>query len=520
LRRGPQEGSRAAARGPVDFSDPSCRHPMPSLHERVWHAIRRHALLAPGARVVAAVSGGSDSVALLHLLHDLSRGHVAAGPSAGPGGVDAGGFTLAGIAHLNHLLRGAASDADEQFCRGLAAELGLRFESARVDVAAIAAEERVSIEVAAHNARYAFLREAAARCDAGEVALGHTMNDQAETYLLRLLRGAGSAGLAGMSPRRGLFVRPLLEIPREDLRAWLGERGLTYREDPSNADVSIPRNRIRHELLPMLTERFTPSVVEVLARNARLARKDEEWMAGQAEQAAALISARGSAGEVVLDAPALLALPPALALRVVRKALADTAGLRFWGLEQAEYVLALASGLHEKTSGADLPGVRVERIGVNVVLTGRGTRRDPQVDAWRYALPVPGSLRIPEANCQIDARVENRAEWPADAGFHFPPDLAAIDADATGGGLFVRSRTPGDSLQPLGLGGRKKLQDVLVDRKVLRPDRDRVPIVVDAGDRILWVAGHVLAEDAKVTDRTQRVVILELRRPSQLGDSA
>ncbi len=479
---------------------------MSSLDERVWHAVRRHALLTPGARVVVAVSGGSDSVALLHLVHGMAAAHDASVP-----------FELAGIAHLNHLLRGAESDGDEEFCRELAASLLVRFDSARVDVEAAAIEDQVSVEVAAHNARYAFLREAATRLRGDVIVLGHTKNDQAETYLLRLLRGAGSAGLAGMSSRRGRFIRPLLDLTRDELRGWLRDRGLPYREDASNADVAIPRNRIRHELLPLLEERFTPAAVEVLARNARLARHDEEWMAEQAVAASGRVVTIGANHSRSLDIEALTALPPALALRVVRIALADTAGSRFCGLDQVESVLAITSGLDEKAPAADLPGVRVERIGANVVLTSSGNRREPLVDAWRYPLPVPGSLRVPEAQCEISARVEARGAGPAGSVFQLASDRAAIDANLAENGLFVRSRKAGDAFQPLGLGGRKKLQDVLVDRKVPRPVRDRVPLVVDGHDRIVWVAGHLIAEDAKVTDRTQRVVILEL---SQLGDGA
>ncbi len=491
---------------------------MSSLYERVWHAVRNHVLLAPGARVVVAVSGGSDSVALVHLLHAMAGAgpiEAAADPSARPPGSMP--FAVAGIAHLNHLLRGAESDADETFCRQLAADLGVPFESARVEVASIAEEDKVSVEVAAHHARHRFLREAAGRLQADRIALGHTRNDQAETYLLRLLRGAGSAGLAGMSPRRDPFIRPLLDITRRDLRTWLQDRGLAFREDASNADVSIPRNRIRHELLPLLEQRFTPAAVDILARNARLARQDEEWMAHQAAAAAASVAKVGPDGRVMLEVAALLALPPALALRVVRTALADMAGSRFCGLDQVESILSIASGFDENAPAADLPGVRVERIGANVVLTSSGNRREPRIDAWRYALPVPGSLRVPEAKCEITARVEPPTAQPVGAGFQLGSDRAAIDAESAKNGLFVRSRKAGDAFRPLGLGGRKKLQDVLVDRKVPRPDRDRVPLVVDSRDCILWVAGHVLAEDARVTDRTQRVVILEL---SQLGDSA
>ncbi len=490
---------------------------MTSLHDRVWRALRRHGLIAPGDRVLAAVSGGSDSVAMLHLLTDLSR---RAEPAATPDArrtraAPPCDFTLAGVAHMNHLLRSAESDADEQFCRELAAGLELPFECQRVEVASIARTGRVSIEVAAHDARYAFLRAAASALQANVIALGHTRDDQAETYLLRLLRGAGSAGLAGMSPRRDEFIRPLLECSREELRAYLHDRGLAFRADASNADVGIPRNRVRHELIPLLADRFTPGIVGVLARNASLARRDEAWMSGQAEAASAAIVSHDAEDRTVIDIAGLLAQPPALALRVVRQALREVAGSRFCGLDQVESVLTIASGSDGGAPSADLPGVRVERIGGNVVLTSSGNQRVSRTNAWRYALPVPGSLRIPEAGCEISARVEPRAAWPGGSRNQAAPLRVAIASDCAGTGLFVRSRLPGDALQPLGLGGRKKLQDVLVDRKVPRAERDGIALVVDGADRILWIAGHLIAEEARVTERTQSVVILEL---SHLGD--
>src|SRR5688572_11861734 len=191
----------------------------------VLRTIRRHDMLPPGGRVVVAVSGGPDSVALVHILRELeSQGHL----------------VVAGLAHFNHQLRGEASDADEQFCRELAASLTLPIQSGRADVRGIARREKRSIEDAARRLRYAFLLDAAAALQADAVAVGHSREDQAETFLLRLLRGSGTRGLGAIRPKAGMIVRPLIDVSRAELRQFASDRGLPYRDDASNADLAIP----------------------------------------------------------------------------------------------------------------------------------------------------------------------------------------------------------------------------------------------------------------------------------------
>jgi tRNA(Ile)-lysidine synthase len=477
-----------------------------SLQDRVRLAIERDALIPPGSRVVAAVSGGSDSVALLRLLH-LVSGDCR--------------FTLACVAHLNHGLRGDESDADERFCRELASGLGIAFDVGHCDVARLARDEHVSIEVAARRARYDFFADAARRLQVDRIATGHTRDDQAETFLLRVLRGAGATGLAGIRPRRGLVVRPLLDIRRNDLLAFLASLGQDFRTDSSNRDLRIPRNWVRHRLVPLLAAHLNADIVEVLAREATVLRDEAILLDRLANEAAARLETALPEHRVRLDARALADLPLALARRVVRQALARTEDAHFHGFDHVEQVLALSRPVGER-SAADLPGVRVERIGAGVVLYKRGPRFRPSASGFRYELPVPGRVTVPECGCRIEAatRKQGASQSVAAKALVVDRDTAVIDAAEAAGGLAVRSRRPGDSIRPLGLMGRKKLQDVLVDRKVPREQRDRVPLVVDADDRILWIGGHVVAEDACVTARTRSVVVLKLIRNGEEGDEA
>jgi tRNA(Ile)-lysidine synthase len=234
-----------------------------SLKSSVRRTIRQHALARADTRVLVALSGGADSVSLLHLLRDMER---------------SGDIVVAGAAHLHHGLRGPDADADQAFCRALAERLNVRFVTSRVDVASLAREQKRSIEDAARSARYAFLERAADELGADAIATAHTLDDQAETFLLRLLRGTATRGLGSIRPRVGRVIRPVLEVRRAALRRFLEERGEAFREDATNADVSIPRNRVRHELIPYLESRFSHAAPELLARQAALARDDEDFL--------------------------------------------------------------------------------------------------------------------------------------------------------------------------------------------------------------------------------------------------
>ena len=473
------------------------------LADRVAAEVEARALIPPGGRVVAAVSGGGDSVALLHLLSEL----------AGRGVVD-----LAGVAHVNHRLRGSESDEDERFCRGLARRFGVPCLVESAAVADAARSRRISVEHAGHELRHAFFGRAARELDAGRVALGHTLDDQAETVLLRLIRGAGPAGLSGMRPRTGLLVRPLLAVARAELRRYLADRGIPFREDASNADLRVPRNRVRHELLPHLRT-YSPRIAEALARHADIAQADEAWLSRRANEAAADLVSRNR-GAVELDAAGLTALPPALARRVVREALAGVAPRgREIGFDAIERVRRAAAGGGPR---ADLPGCRVERAAGLVRLLprrGRGGPVPPPPPGFAHRLEIPGEVAVPEAGVLVRAEVAGRGaagvprvRRPADGD-----PAAAVAAVPAARPLVVRSWRFGDRYRPPGLGGRgRKLQDLFVDRKVPRAERTRVPIVADAEGRVIWVIGFGVSHDFRASEGNESVLILKV---SSLGET-
>lgn len=459
------------------------------LNERVRRYVAQHALWTVDTRVVAAVSGGSDSVALFHLLQQLAL---------------AGDCRLAGLVHLHHHIRGAAADGDAAFCRDLAVRAGVPAVMGDADVPALARAAGVSLEVAGRDARQQFYLDAQATLRASRVAVAHTRDDQAETVLLRLVRGAGPAGLSGIAPRRDHLVRPLLEISRAELQAYLSEMGEPWREDATNADCAIPRNLIRHEVLPRL-RLLNAQADAALARTADILRIDAAFLDGLANDAAmrlVRIEEPGTPTRVTMDAGELERLPLALRRRVALRALETVNPSRSYGLEEADVLCAAAVG----GAGASLAGIDMERSGAAVVLVGRRARL--RADPFELQLDIPGAVEAPHGRWTLTAAGPvPRHEAPAvEAG------QVMIDASTLSPGLLVRPRRPGDRLHPLGAPGSKKVQDLFVDRKIPRDQRDREPIVTDEMGRIVWVAGQVLAAPFRVTPLTTTVVILTLRR--------
>jgi tRNA(Ile)-lysidine synthase len=471
--------------------------------EHVRRFIRQHALADPATRVTVALSGGSDSVALAHIVRDLDR---------------AGDLRVAGLAHFNHQLR-AAADAEEQFCRDLAASFGWPILVEREDIAERVRRERRSLEDAARTARHAFFERARAHFRADTIALGHTRDDQAETFLLRLIRGAGPRGMSAMHPRNGSVIRPLLSCRRHELRELLREEHAAYVEDESNDDVRIPRNRVRAELLPLLQARFNPRIFDVLADEAELARDVSIWLEASARellciarpQRATRVEETG--GEVVLDVARFMAAPVPVRRFAVWRAMTTIAAGTPISFGHVQAVLRLFEG--EQAGPIDLPRHQAERLGSNVVLTSRpkGRRKLTSEDcpnSFDLPLSIPGEVAVPLAGCVLSAETSPDGSVNLER-FRQNAEVAIVRRDRCRGQLRVRNRRAGDRFRPLGLGGRKKLQDFFVDRKVARNQRDAVPLVVDETDQIVWVAGHGIDEAFRVTDTSQAVLILRLK---------
>jgi tRNA(Ile)-lysidine synthase len=442
--------------------------------EAIRQTIRRHGMLAGGETVLVALSGGCDSTALLHALRVLAP---------------ALRLRLHAL-HVDHGLR-PESVAEADAVQRAAARMDVAVEIARVAV-----ERTGSLEEAARRARYAALDACAGRVDADRIALGHTADDQAETVLMRMLEGAGVRGLAGIPAVRGRIIRPLIEVRRAPLAAWLREAGLTWIEDPSNRDLRFTRNRLRHAVLPGLAA-AGDDVVGALNRVARQARGAAEALAEVAARELGRL-ARQEDGGLTMARSALAALPPTLAGEVLRQAAAGLGGrasLRAW--EHRGLARALADPAPRRPFR--LGGVRVEVSGDRIRLG-----RQPGPALGVRAMPLPGRVALDEIGRALVARLV-----PAEA-YAVPrqADRVAFDADALPGELTVRARVPGDRFRPFG-GGERRLKGVLIDARVPRWERDRLPLVV-AGGEIVWVAGVRRGAQAPVGNQTVRVLELAL----------
>jgi tRNA(Ile)-lysidine synthase len=318
------------------------------LHQEVRRTIRRHALCPSGTRLLVGLSGGSDSVALVLLLRELAED---------------GQFSVVALAHLNHRLRCAAL-RDEQFCRDLAVRVAVPIAVESVDVTSYAQTQRLSVEDAARRLRYDFLQRAAESASADRIAVGHTQDDQAETFLLKLIRGAGLTGLGGIYPRRGNIVRPLIDVSRTELRRYLESRGQPWVDDETNANLENPRNRIRHQVLPGLDLAGGTSSNPAIARAAAIVREDGQWLDELGRRRFDALVVRGEAG-LEIDVSALAAEPPPLRRRVVLAALRLAVPNREIGSDHVEAALEVAAG---ESAGVDIPGGRVELRRGKVVL--------------------------------------------------------------------------------------------------------------------------------------------------------
>jgi tRNA(Ile)-lysidine synthase len=470
-----------------------------SIERRLRDTIARHRMIEPGDVVLAAVSGGPDSTALLLLLC-----HAAADLK----------FAIH-VAHLDHGWRGRESERDAEFVRRLALRFRLPVTIGHADPRTwkVAGSDGVrrrqsSLEARGREVRNRFLRETAAAVGASRIALGHTRDDQAESLLLRLLRGSGRLGLAGIYPVvDGLIIRPLLEIRRREILAYLKRRRQPHRVDRTNRDLELTRNRIRHRLIPLLARGYNPEIVEALAGAADLLRDEEAYLNEQADSICARLARVTSSG-VVFGLPELKALPPALLRRVVRTACARARG-RLHGLtsrhvRQVIDLLSLPGG--GKTHLPD--GLRVLARSGELRFTSEAGGEAPGEPPREALCPIPGEVSLPGFGLRLKARLLERREAGPWRGLEPGPGRACLDADLLTGPLLIRPRRPGDRFAPLGGPGTRKVKEFLIDRKVPVDERGRIPLVLSAG-RIAWVVGHQIDDRFKVTPRTRRILVLE-----------
>jgi len=506
----------------------------PTLEQRVLHFIQRHHLVSSQHRLLVAVSGGPDSVCLLHILVKLQaeldiRLH---------------------LAHLNHQLRGAEAEADARYVSDLAHRLGIPATIEQRDVKAYQVQQHISLEEAAREVRYRFLANTAKSVGASRVAVGHTVDDHIETILMHLIRGTGTRGLGGLKPcsrwqssgNSLTIIRPLLQVSRQETAGYCHHHQLMPRIDASNLSLSPLRNRIRHQLLPLL-ESYNPRIAEALLRTGRIASDDLAFID---KEIAKLWGEIGQKQEntVILDKERFLELPPALKRNLLRTSIESLLGyvkdIEAHHIEQIMDALTKPAGKR-----LSLPGGLIFSIEYDKYLIGP----DPAalspfpILGAEFPLKLPGETLPP--GWRIEATILNREQMadkvvrgklegakplqnlhlPLMQGIIYPYHgegdkggevgkqsyKAYFDLNKTGDKLVVRSRQPGDRFQPLGMSQPKKLGEFMIDTKIPHAWRQRIPIVCSP-KHILWVVGWRIDDRVKVTENTKQILCLEFER--------
>lgn len=457
--------------------------------ERFRRALADFDMLAHNDRVLVAVSGGQDSIALLHMLHSLPE---ARRPQLL-------------VAHYNHGLRPEAN-AEEQFVRQFAETLGIETVAERGDVRKFAADTGMNLETAARELRYAFLYDAAARFNCNHIATGHTASDVAETLLMNILRGCGLDGLASIAPVRDQIIRPLLYIQRDQTRHYCDASGLNFCVDCTNDDTALRRNHIRLDLLPALEADYGPGVQQALLKVALAARSELNWTAPIVAENAARCTVPSSGDAIItVDVPTASALAPGLLIRVLRHACANAnIDIRDFRWEHWQAMAKCIYGISGSAS-ADLPGNLVAQRSYNIFTVAPAPSKvADQTGNFCVPLEIPGETKLPGAHFVI---IEKRQGRPDE----FPPAnalSAVIDAGRAGCDLQARSVRPGDRFAPIGMQGTKKISDLLIDDKVPADRRAEIFAIVDGDDNILWLPGIRTSRIAAVDQRTEVHYIL------------
>lgn len=438
-------------------------------------------MLIPGDSVIVAVSGGPDSVTLLDLLYRIRKEWR----------------IILHVAHLNHQLRGKASDEDADFVFQLSEKLGLPFHSKITDIKTLARTYRKSLEETGRLARQQFLYQIKSQTGATRISLGHTRSDQAETLLLRLLRGSGRTGLGSIRPiREGIWIRPLLNISRLEIETYVTFRNLKTRWDESNSNPKFFRNRIRNELLPYIKSSFSLEIEAVLARTAEILQQEDDLLESQTKDALRRTIHYHSEQKIILDIKAFFGYHISLQRRMIRYVLielhASSEAISFRPVQRILDLLLFSSGSVQISS--KLFAQRAD----NWLVLGRPAPH------YRHRILIPGKTEIPMFGGTLETRVRTKTEIKQSLN-NLGPNRACFDLSKLEGELVIRNRRSGDRFQPYGQDGTRKVSDLLIDQKTPSCLRDEIPLLVSAG-KIQWVVGLRTAQPAAVTAQTRRIL--------------
>lgn len=454
---------------------------------RVMDCIKKYNMILEGDAVLIGVSGGIDSITLLYSLYFLRDGLKCS----------------LMVAHANHGLRGEESDREADFVSGIADELKLPSVIEKLNVLEYMAERGFSKQAAARELRYDFFKSVANRLSASKIALGHNADDQAETILMRLLRGSGARGLSGIRAMRdNIIIRPLIEISREEIAEFVRGEGLRYVEDPSNVKSYYVRNRIRNNLIPFLKRDYNPNIVKGLRETAEIIRDEDEFLDNHCSSILPDIISSTEKGVINIDVMKLKGLHVSIQRRVIRKALKMIKGdlLKI----SAVHMEDIFSLIRRRTSGKTLclpDGILVMYEYDNLKISN--LKFQILNKGFDIPLKIPGDTILSDPYYKFKTDLIDPAEFNREKGDGY---TVFFDMDRLKKDLRVRNRIHGDTFYPSGMGGSsKKLKEFFIDEKIPGRERDRIPLVV-SGDTILWVVGKRVTDTGRVYSDTKRIL--------------
>jgi len=450
--------------------------------KKVKETISRHEMIDPGDMVIVAVSGGPDSSCLLDILHELE---------------DELDIQLV-VTHYDHGLRQGEDDAETDFVRRLASSMNLPFETEKASI--LIEGNTSSMEEKARDARYEFLERVRDKHHAQKIAVGHNLNDQAETVLMRLLRGSGPSGLAGIPPcRDNLIIRPLIAIKREEIESYLKARELSYVMDSSNLETRYLRNKIRLKLLPLLLE-DQPRLVEHLGQLAFILREDNNYLEREAEKWVEKEAELRNNGDIFITVSSFTKLPTPVRNRVIRNIFMKV-GKSLRELDQGHIQSVYELTLGKKPQGLlNLPnGLTVKRVYDRLAFT---LAADQKPREFYYLLKGPGTYHLEEIGRSISLL---EVEGDVDFTWGKSEQTAYMDADKLHYPLVVRNFKPGDRFVPLGMSGHRKIKDFFIDLKIPSNQRASIPILTSQ-DTPVWICGYRIDDSFKVTPDTKTIL--------------
>lgn len=472
-----------------------------SLADKVLQHIIANKLLHTGDHVVAAVSGGADSIAMLYILHEISLQRK---------------FKIT-VAHLHHGIRGVQADNDLVYVKSIASKLGLAFVSRRVNVPAIARKNKKSIEMAGRDVRYRFLLEIAQRVSANVIATAHTLNDQSETVILKLVRGAGRTGLSGIlrsTEYNGIrIIRPMLDITRKEIENFLQARKILYHQDISNKNTEILRNCVRHEILPLLRKKLNPQIDRVLARTAEIFREEDDYLDAITRKylARAINMDDHDCGYAKIEVKCLKRLP----LAIQRRVLTQWLGMCGYPVEQIKFsAIDHITHIIESTSKP----AEVQLTGRLSVMFRYGNLEIVQINTSLQPLKravvvkIPGETVIHKLGIRVITSFKKKCYRHGKTIGNELSSSVLLNASKLKHNrrLYVRSWKHGDRIRPVRMDGTRKLQDIFVDMKIPRERRHLLPIFL-CNKEIVWFPGYRMAEGWQVKTSSKKSILLEVK---------